>query len=580
MTQPLQRALIAPKRTERLPRVFGLMFASAVLLLTAAWADGALANRNKRGLRVLSIEGVLRLQEEDVDLGTAALILSRDWGTRQTLHAYRRKIDDMAETLQKQLKEKNIPTDHRALPIINTYLFEELGFRTVQTADDPEDLFLHIVLDRRRGYCLSLSILYLAIAERLGLPMYGVVAPGHFFVRYDDGRVRYNIETTSQGAFVEDSYYLDKFKPPNRPNSLYMKNLTRRQTLGCFYNNLGNSYSQVGLQDAAFAALQRAVQLAPHLGEAHTNLGNIYLHRQQHRQAIASYEQALALLGQDVITFNNMGTAWLQLKDYRKAESSLKTALSLNPDYTETYRNLALVYLSQGMTDKAVAQLNTAIAVKPQEAQTYLLLGQVYRQAEDLLAARQHFETALALSVDLIEARLGLGSIHLARNEAEQAIMTFQTALAWSPQSAQAYFGLAQAYHLLGQIDSEIWAYEQALQIDPTMTGAIQNLGKAWMALEHYDTAADLYQQAIVIDPANAALYYNLGVAMARQDLHEKAIASFLAAVELEPTNGAAFNGLAISCYQLKHYDLAYQYARKAQSLGVEVQNALLQNQF
>ena len=48
--------------------------------------------------------------------------------------------------------------------IINDYLFNELGYKTISHADDPKDLFLHSVMNRRQGYCLSLSILYLSLA--------------------------------------------------------------------------------------------------------------------------------------------------------------------------------------------------------------------------------------------------------------------------------------------------------------------------------------------------------------------------------------------------------------------------------
>lgn len=575
----LQHVLIQSFRPDRV-RYLVLAALLAAVLLPITDVGAVLANQNKRGLRAFTIEGVLRLQEEDIDLGTAALILSREWGTTQTLHSYRRKIDDMAEAIQKTLKDKNLPTDHHALPVINAYLFDELEFHTVETADDPEDLFLHVVLDRKRGYCLSLSILYLSVAERLGLPMYGVVVPGHFFVRYDDGRQQYNIETTSKGALVEDQYYLDKFKPPDRPQSLYMKNLTRRQTLGCFYNNLGNSYTQVGQMDLAFAALERAVQLAPQLGEAHTNLGNMYLRRQMSRQAVAEYEKALSLMGQDVITFNNLGTAWLQLKEYRKAETSFKTALSLDAEYIEAYRNLAIVYQSQGFTEKAITQLQAAIVLRPQEAVGYLLMGQIYLQSNNTEAARKNFETALTLEPGLVGARMGLGAIHLERNEAELAAAMYQTALAWSPNNAQAYFGLAQSYHALGQTDSEIMAYQKAIELEPHMTAALQNLGNAWMAADQAELAATMYRRAIETDPVNPALHYNLGVAMARQELHQDAIAAFSQTISLDPGNGAAYNGLAISYYRLGDLEQSYTCARKAKSLGVEVQNVLLQKRY
>ncbi len=62
-----------------------------------------LANRDKRGLRTYTIEGVLRLPEDEIDIGTAALILSREWGTQRTTHVYRRKIDNMSEAILAKL---------------------------------------------------------------------------------------------------------------------------------------------------------------------------------------------------------------------------------------------------------------------------------------------------------------------------------------------------------------------------------------------------------------------------------------------------------------------------------------------
>ena len=151
---------------------------AAVIFLVSRAESAALANQNKQGLEAYTIEGVLRLDDDEIDVCTAALILSREWGMQRTTHIYRRKIDDMAEAILRNLNEQHLPVDYRAIPVINAYLFDELGFTAVTAADNPEDLFLHVVLEKKRGYCLSLSVLYLSIAERLGLPMYGVVVPG------------------------------------------------------------------------------------------------------------------------------------------------------------------------------------------------------------------------------------------------------------------------------------------------------------------------------------------------------------------------------------------------------------------
>jgi len=198
-----------------------IWFGLVVVWLTPMITWASLANDNKRGLRISSIDSVFRLPEEEVDMATAALLLSREWGADKTLLSYRRKIDEMAEEILKRLKDKRLNPDYRAIEIVNDYLFKERGFQSVKTADDPDDLFLHVVLDRKRGYCLSLSVLYLSIAERIGMPAYGVVVPGHFYIRYDDGKKQYNIETTSGGAIVDDQYYVDKFKPPAGDKTVY-----------------------------------------------------------------------------------------------------------------------------------------------------------------------------------------------------------------------------------------------------------------------------------------------------------------------------------------------------------------------
>ena len=163
-----------------------------------------LANEGKTGLYAKSIEQVLRLSDDEVDLATAALIISEYWSEMVNGRRYQSALDEMALEIRERLHQKKLRADFRAVPVINDYLFGTLGFSSISEASDPNSLFLHTVMDRKQGYCLSLSVLYLSIGERLGLPLYGVVVPGHFFVRYDDGRVRFNIETTSKGGNAPD----------------------------------------------------------------------------------------------------------------------------------------------------------------------------------------------------------------------------------------------------------------------------------------------------------------------------------------------------------------------------------------
>lgn len=63
------------------------------------------------------------------------------------------------------------------------FLFEEEGFRGNQDAyDDPRNSFLNDVLERRLGIPITLSVLYVTVADRVGVPAYGISLPGHFVV--------------------------------------------------------------------------------------------------------------------------------------------------------------------------------------------------------------------------------------------------------------------------------------------------------------------------------------------------------------------------------------------------------------
>ncbi len=142
--------------------------------------DAPLANEDKPGLYARSIEQVLRLSEDEVDLATAALIISEQWSDMVEGRRYLSTLDDMALEIRDRLSRQKLRTNFRAIPVINKYLFDELGFQSISEANDPNDLFLHSVLDKKQGYCLSLSILYLSLPNGLVFLYMGWLCRGIF----------------------------------------------------------------------------------------------------------------------------------------------------------------------------------------------------------------------------------------------------------------------------------------------------------------------------------------------------------------------------------------------------------------
>jgi len=512
----------------------------AVIFTVPCFASEPLANQNLQGLYVRSIEQVLRLPPEEIDVGTSALIISEAWSNVVAGRRYQQQLDDIATEIRSRLKTPK-PTI-AAIPVINDYLFDELKFKSVEKADNPEDLFLHSVLERRQGYCLSLSILYLAIGERLGLPLYGVVVPGHFFVRYDDGQKRFNIETTSKGGIVSDDEYIRRFNVPKNSDTIYMTNLNKLQTLGCFCNNLGNVYIDINNVDQAMAALQCAVYINPTLAESRMNLGNIYLRKDRVDDAIAEYQRAIKIKNDDGKTHNNLGIAYQHRGWLNDAVSEHTFAIRLDANFIDAYRNLAGDYIKLNQLAEARTTLIQALNIEPKNALLYRELGDIYLRSEDYKEAIHRFEKALKLK----------------------------------PELAEAYYGLGFCYNKLKEPDKEIDNYRKALEIDPSMYDARLNLGNAYFAKGNLDAAIEQYNKAIQLKTDDSKLYYNLGAAYSNKGSYEQAYAYYSKAIELEPKMADAHYGMAFVQYKLKNYDQALKHIQTAEQLGVKINPDLL----
>ncbi len=114
---------------------------------------------------------------------------------------YEEKIDNLAREVQ--MRVLGVRDVRRRVQIINQFLFYEQGFRgNVNAYYDPQNSYINKVLDRRLGIPISLSALYLFVAKRLSLPIYGVSMPGHFLLKFQSDRDVFYIDAFNQGKIL------------------------------------------------------------------------------------------------------------------------------------------------------------------------------------------------------------------------------------------------------------------------------------------------------------------------------------------------------------------------------------------
>ena len=165
---------------------------------------------------------------------------------------YTNIIDKWAEEIAKNLKKikvKNDPTS--IINEINHFLFMELGFKgNKQNYYEPENSFIDKVIERRLGNPILLSVVYLLIAKKLGLPFSGVNMPAHFLVQYYDTVDPIYIDPFTQGEIVSIDDCKERIKSLKLTwQSDYLATPTTKQIVARMMQNLVNIYHSEGLFD-------------------------------------------------------------------------------------------------------------------------------------------------------------------------------------------------------------------------------------------------------------------------------------------------------------------------------------------
>lgn len=128
---------------------------------------------------VKSLQG----KEEDIDLAHTALLVAKLDNEELDIEPYRKEIERMAREIQAALPKS---TDNQAkLEALNKYLFAERGFHGSRgDYYNRSNSYLNEVLDDRKGIPITLAVLYMELARRVGLNVVGIPLPGHFVVQY------------------------------------------------------------------------------------------------------------------------------------------------------------------------------------------------------------------------------------------------------------------------------------------------------------------------------------------------------------------------------------------------------------
>jgi regulator of sirC expression with transglutaminase-like and TPR domain len=231
---------------------------------------------------------------------------------------YLEMLDRIASELDTRLGGYSGADGPRFVRIANHYLFQELGFRGNESDYyDPGNSCLDVVLDRRTGIPITLSVVYIEVARRLGRPVFGIGLPGHFVVRYLD---------------LEYSTYIDPFHGGKLLTEEDCSKLAR-ETTGVDLQADPTALAPVGSRYILVRMLN--------------NLRSVYFRVKQYGKAAVVMDLLLEAFPQNPEYYKARGVARLNLRQFAAAKRDLENYLKLSPaaeDRAEITRQLEAIH--------------------------------------------------------------------------------------------------------------------------------------------------------------------------------------------------------------------------------------------
>lgn len=254
-------------------------------------------------MRSERLQQVVSGPEEAIDLAEAALLIATHAYPDLDVARHLARIEELAKALASRIQPVSGPSQR--ILALNEYLFAELGFApNEEDYYDPRNSCLNAVLDRRVGIPITLSLLYMEVGGRIGLPLHGVSFPGHFLVKC----------ALPEGTVVLDPYC--------GGTSLAVEDLQKR------------------LREARGGEVSRAV-VAGMLGAAGKkeiilrllrNLKAVYLRSQQFDRALPILDWIIATVPDQPLELRDRGMIYQELECSRTALADFERYLELSPD--------------------------------------------------------------------------------------------------------------------------------------------------------------------------------------------------------------------------------------------------------
>ncbi|MFC1691141.1 tetratricopeptide repeat protein [Nanoarchaeota archaeon] len=349
----------------------------------------------------------------DESIARKVLDLEKDFGADENDYEVVDRTIDLASRNLRKRESPSLRDLTMDLAFISS-IFREIGFK------EGEITFFNKGLKSYELDCASFSYLYLSIAEKVGLPITGVLVQEHivlqgkigdqvFYWEPTEGRI-----STIDGVLDGYNVHIDSFE-----KGVYLTPLNHNGLLSMANLNIGYCSYYSGNIETAEEYTDRSLELNPNYSEAHHNKGLILLDKGQHEEA----------------------------------RNSFNKSIELNPFYYAAFIHSALLESGQGNYEEAMSLLRKAMDIDPNRCEAFGNMGSILSDLKRYDDALMITNRAISMSEGDFRLHNIRGEIYLRRGMPAEAIEDFDKAIEINPSNSVIFSNRAEAYMKLGETD-------------------------------------------------------------------------------------------------------------------------------
>ena len=245
-------------------------------------------------------ERLSHMPDEDIDLAVAALLIAQSEYPDLEGESELEALEDMASVARKRIEKDDDESPAHHMNAIGRWLADDLGFTgSHEDYYDPRNSYLNDVLDRRIGIPISLSLIYVEVGRRAGVPLVGVGMPGHFLVGHS-GAADIYLDPFHDGSLISRKEAKTLFSrmmanapagAPSEWNETYLYPVTNRNFVTRMLRNLKAIHLRFQDYGRAINVLDMLVAIHPDLPEERRDRGLAHFRRGNRAQALSDLKR-------------------------------------------------------------------------------------------------------------------------------------------------------------------------------------------------------------------------------------------------------------------------------------------------